>query len=53
LLTREEFDTIYSVRKAVSSLKPEEATEKILELFVRTRTNRDFLMYARKVRWTS
>ena len=53
LLTKEEFDTIYSVRKAVSSLKPEEATEKILELFVRTRTNKDFLMYARKVRWTT
>ena len=51
LLTREEFESIYLIRKAVSGLKPEDATERILDLFVKTKCNRDFLIMARKIRW--
>ena len=51
LLTRDEFESIYLIRKAVSSLKPEDATERILDLFVKTKCNRDFLIMARKIRW--
>ena len=51
LLTREEYETIYAIRKLVSGLKPEEATERILDLFLRTKNNREFLAMARKTRW--
>ena len=51
LLTRDEFESIYLIRKAVSGLKPEDATERILDLFVKTKCNRDFLIMARKIRW--
>ena len=51
LLTRDEFETVYLIRKAVAPLKPEDATERILDLFVKTKCNRDFLIMARKIRW--
>ena len=44
-------EVIYLIRKAVSGLKPEDATERILDLFVKTKCNRDFLIMARKIRW--
>ena len=39
------------IHKATSSLKPEEAVEKILDLFARTRTNREFVEMAKKIRF--
>ena len=39
------------VRKATNSLKPEESVERILDLFAKTRTNREFLDNARKIRF--
>ena len=51
LLTRDEFETLYLIRKLVSAMKPEDATERILDLFVKTKCNRDFLVMARKIRW--
>lgn len=51
LLSQEEYDTMYMIRKAVSSLKPEEATEKILDLFAHTKTNGAFLQFAHKIAW--
>ena len=39
LLTQEEQETVFSMRKALNSLKADEAVEQILNMFSRTRTN--------------
>ena len=43
LLRPEEQEAAYIIHKATGGLKAEEATEKILDLFVRTRTNSEFI----------
>ena len=53
LLTREEAEAVDIVRKATNSLKPDEAVEKILDLFARTRNNREFVEMAKKIRFFS
>ena len=39
------------MRKATNSMKADEAVEKILDLFSRTRTNREFVEMAKKMRF--
>ncbi|MCI9634796.1 MAG: transcription termination factor Rho [Hungatella sp.] len=51
LLNAEEKECVDMVRKATNSLKPEESVERILDLFAKTRTNREFLDNARKIRF--
>ena len=51
LLTKEEAEAVDSVRKATNSLKPEESVEKVLDLFAKTRTNREFTEMAKKMRF--
>ena len=51
LLTKEEAEAVDIVRKATNTLKPEEAVEKILDLFARTRSNREFVEMAKKIRF--
>lgn len=51
LLTREEAEAVDSVRKATNSMKAEESVEKILDLFSRTRNNREFVEMAKKMRF--
>ncbi len=48
LLTREEQEAVYNMRKALNGLKAEEAVEQILNMFTRTRTNAEFVQIARK-----
>ena len=43
LLTAQEQEAVDVIRKATSSLKPEEAVERILDLFTKTAGNRDFV----------
>ncbi len=43
LLTSEESEAVDIIRKATNTLKPEEAVEKILDLFTKTRNNREFV----------
>ena len=43
LLTAQEQEAVDVIRKATSSLKPEEAVERILDLFTKTASNRDFV----------
>ena len=50
LLTREEMEAVDIVRKATNSMKADEAVEKILDLFARTRNNREFVESAKKIR---
>lgn len=43
LLEREEMDAMYMMRKALNGMKSDEALEHILDMFMRTRNNRDFI----------
>ncbi|WP_097002640.1 transcription termination factor Rho [Lacrimispora amygdalina] len=51
LLTREEAEAVDVVRKATNTLKPEDAVEKILDLFSKTRSNREFVETSKKMRF--
>lgn len=51
LLTREEAEAVDSMRKATNSMKAEESVERILDLFTRTRNNREFVEMAKKMRF--
>ena len=51
LLTKEEAECVDIIHKATNSLKPEDAVEKILDLFARTRNNREFVEMAKKIRF--
>ena len=48
LLTREEQEAVYIMRRALNSLKADEAVEQILNMFSRTRTNAEFVQMAKK-----
>ncbi len=50
LLSREEYEAVYTIRKALNGMKAEEAAEHILDLFARTRNNREFVQMAKKIR---
>lgn len=51
LLTPMEKESVDIIRKATNSLKPEDAVEKILDLFARTRNNREFIEMSKKIRF--
>ena len=51
LLTKEEQEAVYNMRRALNGLKPEEAVEQILNMFARTRTNAEFVQMARRQRF--
>ncbi|GLB29935.1 transcription termination factor Rho [Lacrimispora amygdalina] len=51
LLTREEAEAVDIVRKATNTLKPEDAVEKILDLFSKTKNNREFVEMSKKMRF--
>ena len=48
LLSREEQEAVYNMRKALNSLKAEDAVEQILNMFSRTKTNAEFVQMAKK-----
>ncbi len=49
LLTKEELEAINIIRKALNGLKAEEAVEKILDMFARTRNNNEFVQMVKKM----
>ena len=49
LLSEEEQKAVTNIRRAFSSLKPEEAVEKVLDLFDRTKDNAEFIRFADKI----
>ena len=51
LLTSEELEAINIMRKAINGLKPDEAVDKILDMFKRTRDNREFIQMVSKIRF--
>lgn len=48
LLSPEELDAINIMRKALNGLKADEATDRILEMFMRTRNNNDFVQMVKR-----
>ena len=48
LLTKEEQETVYNMRRALNSLKAEDAVEQILNMFSKTKTNEEFVQMAKK-----
>lgn len=51
LLSYQEKEAVDIIRKATNSLKPDDAVEKVLDLFSRTRSNREFVEMAKKIRF--
>lgn len=51
LLSREEAEAVDIIRKATNTLKPEDAVEKVLDLFAKTRNNREFVEMVKKIRF--
>ncbi len=51
LLTRDEQECVDIIRKATNGLKQEEAVERILDLFSKTRTNREFIENTKRMRF--
>jgi len=48
LLTADELEAINIMRKALNGLKPDEATDRILDMFARTRNNAEFVQMVKK-----
>lgn len=51
LLSPEEMQGINIMRKALNGLKPEEAVEKILDMFVHTKNNKEFIDMIQKIKF--
>ena len=51
LLSPEEMQGINIMRKALNGLKPEEAVEKILDMFVHTINNKEFIDTVQKIKF--
>lgn len=50
LLNRDEMEAINNMRKAFNGMKPDEAVDKVIDLFQRTRSNREFVERMRMIR---
>lgn len=48
LLNTEELEAINVMRKALNGLKPDEATDRILDMFAKTRNNNEFVQMVKK-----
>lgn len=51
LLTSEEQEAIYVMRKALNGMKTDEAVEKIVDMFVRTKNNVEFVEMVKKIKF--
>lgn len=50
LLTQSELEATYLMRKALGGMKSEEALERIIDMFLRTRTNAEFIEIIKKTK---
>ena len=50
LLSQEEAEAVYHMRKALNGMRSEEALEQIINMFVRTKNNAEFVNTVRKVK---
>ena len=50
LLSQQEMEATYLMRKALSGMKSEEALERIIDMFLRTKTNQEFIETIKKTK---
>jgi transcription termination factor Rho len=50
LLDREEQEVVYIMRKAINGMRTDEAVESILNMFVRTKNNREYVQMVKKTK---
>ena len=50
LLTKEEADAIGTIRKAFNGMKAEEAVDKVIDMFSRTKNNEEFVLMSKKIK---
>lgn len=50
LLTQEEQEAVYALRKALNGMKPDEAVDNILNMFARTNDNKEFVQMVKKTK---
>ncbi len=48
LLTKEEMEAISTIRKAINGVRPDDSVDKIIDLFARTQSNKDFVQMIQK-----
>ena len=51
LLSAEELTAISAMRRGFNGLKPEEAVDKVIDLFSKTKNNQEFVIMMNKARW--
>ena len=51
LLTKEEQEAVYIMRRALNGMKSEDAAEQILTMFARTRSNAEFVQAVKRQKW--
>ena len=51
LLSPEELEAVSILRKSINGMKEEEAVEKILDLFTKTKNNNEFVGMVKKMRF--
>jgi len=51
LLDPDEYEAINILRKAMTGIKPEEAVDRILDMFARTKDNAEFVNLVKKTKW--
>ncbi len=51
LLTQEEQEAVYIMRKALNGMKPEDAVDNILNMFSRTKNNSEFVQLVKKTKF--
>lgn len=51
LLTSEEQEAVYNMRRALNGMKPEEAVDNILNMFSRTKNNDEFVQMVKKTKF--
>ncbi len=50
LLSKEELESINTIRKAFNGMKAEEAVDKVIDMFSRTRDNKEFVLMSKKIK---
>lgn len=50
LLSKEEQEAVYIIRKSTNGMRPDDAVERILDLFVKTKNNAEFIQMIKKVK---
>ena len=51
LLAQEEQEAVYTMRKALNGMKPDEAVDNILNMFARTNDNKEFVQMVKKTKF--